>query len=553
MRSGDHPHPTGERPRRGEADPGRPRRRPVARFHLPEGIDARTPPRRSRSAAASDREAGRRVRRGRLGRGVRHDRGRAPADPRRARPGRVRDLPREPGRPQPRPAALQPHADPGTRHRQPLLGLHGRPAPEGTVGRDDVRIGDRAGPRSRSHRLPPDARRQPPRLERFAVHGARLPRPPRPDPGARRRAWSSSTRAAARRPPGPISTSRSGRAPTPTCSLRSPTCSSPTVSPTPGRLAEHTAGLDDLGRRARPVHTGGGRGGLRARRRHHPDPGSRSGRGADRCRVRADRHLHPGVRHARLLAGRRREPPVGQPRPGRRARCSPPAQRVSPRPRGHPVGPWAPDGTGHQPRRQASRVTRGVPRHCAARGDRDAGRGASAGARHGRRQSGVLQSRTRHDSTRRSPRWSSWWLGRPVRQRDDPSRRRDPPAAVGAREVALRRRAARTSQSTTSPTTPRPCSIVRTTSRRNGRSCSASLPSSDGGGIDADIGRARRPDRRGHSCGRAVRDEHGKVHERDIAELAAAASATVSVRNGCSTSCCAPARSATASAPNPPA
>ena len=50
----------------------------------------------------------------------------------------------------------------------------------------------------------------------------------------------------------------------------------------------------------------------------HPHARPRPRRRPDRGRVRPDRHVHPGVRHARLVARRRGEPAVRQPRPARR-------------------------------------------------------------------------------------------------------------------------------------------------------------------------------------------------------------------------------------------
>ena len=52
----------------------------------------------------------------------------------RARPRRVARLPRQPGRAQPGGDDLQPGAHHGARHTQPLLGLHGRPDAQGSVG-----------------------------------------------------------------------------------------------------------------------------------------------------------------------------------------------------------------------------------------------------------------------------------------------------------------------------------------------------------------------------------------------------------------------------------
>jgi anaerobic selenocysteine-containing dehydrogenase len=56
---------------------------------------------------------------------------------------------------------------------------------------------------------------------------------------------------------------------------------------------------------------------VRHRRRHHPPPRPRAGRRAHRCGLRAHRHLHPGVRHHHLVAGRRAQRVTGNlDRPG---------------------------------------------------------------------------------------------------------------------------------------------------------------------------------------------------------------------------------------------
>jgi anaerobic selenocysteine-containing dehydrogenase len=112
----------------------------------------------------------------------------------------------------------------------------GRPATEGDVGGDDVRVGHGAGSRPRPHRLPPDARRQPARVERLALHRTRLPRRlDRIQERGGKVVWS--TRDAARPPRRPTSTSRSDPAPTPTSSRRSRTCSTTPTGPSRRRRA----------------------------------------------------------------------------------------------------------------------------------------------------------------------------------------------------------------------------------------------------------------------------------------------------------------------------
>ena len=91
-----------------------------------------------------------------LGRGVRRDRPRPPADPRRARPRRGRRLPRQPDRARLRRAALRPRRAPRARQQEHLLGEHRRPDAEAGLRRAHVR--DRAQrpgarPRPRSYLL----------------------------------------------------------------------------------------------------------------------------------------------------------------------------------------------------------------------------------------------------------------------------------------------------------------------------------------------------------------------------------------------------------------
>ena len=71
------------------------------------------------------------------------------------------------------------------------------------------------------------------------------------------------------------------------------------------------------------LHAGSGDRVLRRSGRHHPAPGACARRGAARRGLRPHRHLHAGVRHARVVAGRGAEHAHRQPRPARAARCSP--------------------------------------------------------------------------------------------------------------------------------------------------------------------------------------------------------------------------------------
>ncbi len=72
---------------------------------------------------------------------------------------------------------LQPSADPGGRHAEPVLGQHRRPDAQARVGRPHVRQPrHHPGARPRPHRLPAHAGRQPVGLQRQPLHGTRLPR-----------------------------------------------------------------------------------------------------------------------------------------------------------------------------------------------------------------------------------------------------------------------------------------------------------------------------------------------------------------------------------------
>ena len=86
-----------------------------------------------------------------------------------------------------------------------------------------------------------------------------------------------------------------------------------------GALSEHVNGLDEVRALVRefPPESVAGVCGIEAER--DPPDGARAGRGRARRGLRADRHLHAGVRHARELAGGRAERAHRQPRPrGRR-------------------------------------------------------------------------------------------------------------------------------------------------------------------------------------------------------------------------------------------
>ena len=202
------------------AHPGRPRRRVQPGLHLPQGLHAQAAARGPRPPAPPAREARRRVRGGQLGRGLRRDRGPPPAHPRARRPQRLRGLPRQPDRPQPRRGCSTRGPCCGRSGRTNVFSAsHGGPAAEGDLVRADVRrCAQRAGARRRPHRPPPHARRQPLRVQRQPGHRARLAGPPRAPRRARRHA-------------------RGGR-----------------PSPVPHGRGGHGVGADPSGRRRLPAH-----------------------------------------------------------------------------------------------------------------------------------------------------------------------------------------------------------------------------------------------------------------------------------------------------------
>ena len=226
------------------------------RLHLPEGVRAQAAP---RGPGPADHAAGaprRRARRGDLGRGVRGDRPAARADPRRARPQRGRRLPRQPERPQP----VGAHATGrrwlralGTQNIYTASTVDQMPkqVSAGLMFGDDA-VGP--GARRRPHRPPADPRRQPARVERQPADRARHARAAAraSASAAARSSWS--TRAARAPPRRPTSTTSSGRAPTRCCSRRWRARSSRRASSTPGALAEHLNGLDEVARARARLH-----------------------------------------------------------------------------------------------------------------------------------------------------------------------------------------------------------------------------------------------------------------------------------------------------------
>ena len=220
----------------------------------------------------------------------------------------------------------------GARDPQHVLGQHRRPAPQGGVGRADVRGSLDPGARHRPHRLPALPRRQPVRLERQPGDRARLARPDRGDRRSRRRRR--------RRRPAPHPHGR-GRRVEPIrpgtdafllAAIATP--SSPTGwSTSARRRSRRRARRGALG--PDPVHpraVGRVTGIAAATSATGPSPGRRP----ERRRVRPHRHDDPGVRHGRQLVGRRAStssPATSTDPAGPCSRRPPPAQ---PTPAGRP-------------------------------------------------------------------------------------------------------------------------------------------------------------------------------------------------------------------------
>ena len=428
-----------------------------------------------------------------MGGGAGRGRAAAAALARGARPRRRGRLRRQPERPQPLDSPLRPRAPEGARDQEHLLGQHGRPDAEAGRGRVHVRH-DPLGPGSRRgpDRPPRHPRRQPARVERQPPHGARHARTPAPDPRARRegrgrRSAPQPHRRARRRAllpnhgrePAGLQRQHHDRAGDPLAHPGDPRARRPRRADRPAphrdgrgrrRAPLHPARhgrAAPLRARARPVRRGthgrglprraperAGRGarayaGLRARAgqrrlrdrgRGHPPDGARAGRRAERRRLRPDRHLHAGVRHAGQLAGGRverahREP--GSPRrrdvPPRRRRAVEFAGHARPRSR-RDFRPLEQQGA-----RLAGglrRAARLLPRG----GNRHAGRRPGPRPDHDR-----WQPHREHPERRpphaggREPRLHA--VDRRLPERDDAPRGRHPARPLAAPAPALRRRA----------------------------------------------------------------------------------------------------------------
>ncbi len=199
---------------------------------------------------------------------------------------------------------------------QTLLRRHGRSVAEEPRRRAAVRrhVGV-PGPGPRSHRLPADARREPARFAGQPARRARHARALRRDPKARRARRASSIPRRTGTRGTRASGCRSTRAPTPhscsrwrTCSSRRSACACAASS----RARTASTELRALVAEFTPEAVASA---CRDPRRDDPPHRARAVGAAARRGVRPHRHLQPGVRHARVLAGRRAQRAHGQPRP----------------------------------------------------------------------------------------------------------------------------------------------------------------------------------------------------------------------------------------------
>ena len=185
---------------------------------------------------------------------------------------------------------------------------------------------------------------------------------------------------------------------------RSCTCCSPRTSSTSGRSPTH---VERARRGARGSRTSSRPSASRRRAASTPTTIRRIARelaGAPTRRgLRAHRHVHAGVRHARVVARRRAQRAHRQPRPAGRRDV-----HASPRRAARNTGGTPGNGRGVRfGRRQltgarAARVLRRAPGRVPRRGDRDAGRRPDPRADHDRRQPRRLHARLRTGSTARS-------------------------------------------------------------------------------------------------------------------------------------------------------
>ena len=159
------------------------------------------------------------------------------------------------------------------------------------------------------------------------------------------------------------------------------------------------------------------------------------------ARLRPHRPVQPGVRHARVVARRRREHPHRQLRPARRADVRQPDRVVAgarcPNPRvrrRRRVRPLDSRACAARPRCSARCRCRAWPRRSRRPGD-----GPDPGADHDRRQPGDLARPTPAALDAALPELECMISVDNCAQRDDAPRARDPARPLGARAAALRR------------------------------------------------------------------------------------------------------------------
>ena len=329
-----------------------------------------------------------------------------------------------------------------------------------------------------------------------------------------------------------------------------------------------TEGLADLGR-ARRARRRARRGARRCARRSRPRPSPtacgidadddpphrpRARRRRARRRLRPHRHLHPGVRHARELARRRAQRAHRQPRPRRAARCSPAPPPARANTRGTPgSGRGVQLGRWHEPRaRRCPRSSASCPSSCLAEEIDTPGEGqiraliTIAG-------NPVLSTPERAAGCERALDVARvHGQRRHLPQRDDAPRRRDP---AGARrrssashyDLALYQLAVRNVANYSPPV----FELDAGDALASGRSCCGWPAIVAGQGADADVEARRRLRRvatlvqpRGRAAGLAGRRPRpGRADRRRSSRARARAAARPA--------CCAPARTATGSAPTP--
>ncbi len=427
--------------RRGAAHPGRRRRRLLGWLRLPQGHDPGPPPRGPRPAphpvgAHRHRRPRRPDLRGdHLGRGLRSGRRRARCRVGGGRPERRRDVPGQPQRPHAGREHLQPPADPGGRHPEPLLGQHGRPDAQARVGRADVRQSQHdPGPRPGPDRLPAHAGRESVGVQRQPLHGAGLPGPARSAEGA--------GRSAGRRRSPAEPDSEGGRRARPDPPRRRRGVAVLAAARAGPRRPDHPRAPGRPRRRCRSAGRCGPAVLARGRRRRHPDrtrrdrtDRPRTGRRADGGRLRPDRHPHRPLRNRRIVGRRCDQHGDREPRrTGRRHVRA--VGHGAPRPRctGGPrvlAGPVAQPGP-----RSARSPRRTTGRHPARR---DPHRRTGTGARphhRGGQPCAVVPGLTAHGGGTRLTRLHG--VGRHLPQRDHPVRRRHPPRTVGPGAQSLR-------------------------------------------------------------------------------------------------------------------